>query len=55
MHDCVLGREREPMAPRVERTYYAGDGIDGKNRGGGGKNIRNIYIRILTHGGSAEE
>ena len=28
-------KDGEPSAPRVEHTYYAGDGIDGKTRGGG--------------------
>ena len=27
MHDCALGREGRPSAPRVEHRYYAGDGI----------------------------
>ena len=38
MHDCALGREGEPSAPRVEHRYYAGDGLNGKNGLGGGKN-----------------
>ena len=40
MHDCALGRDGEPSAPRVEHTSYAGDGIDGKTRGGGDKNVK---------------
>ena len=35
MHDCAMGREGEPSAPRVEHRYFDGDGINGKNRGGG--------------------
>ena len=27
MHDCALGREGRPSAPRVEHRYYADDGI----------------------------
>ena len=27
MHDCALGREGKPSAPRVEHRNYAGDGI----------------------------
>ena len=29
MHDCALGREKRPSAPRVEHRYYANGG---KNR-----------------------
>ena len=35
MHDCALGREGEPSAPRVEHRYYACDGIIKTGRGGG--------------------
>ena len=28
MHDCALGREGGPSAPRVEHRYYAGGGIN---------------------------
>ena len=43
MHDCALGREGKPSAPRVEHIYYAGDGLNGKIGGGGGK-IKTILI-----------
>ena len=35
MHDCALGREGKPSAPRVEHKNYAGDGLkwaSNKNR-----------------------
>ena len=35
MHDCALGGQGGPSAPRVEHRYYAGDGINGKNGKGG--------------------
>ena len=28
MHDCALGGEEGPSAPRVEHRYYAGNGIN---------------------------
>ena len=33
MHDCALGREGEPSAPRVEHIYYTDDGLNGKKMG----------------------
>ena len=48
MHDCALGREGEPSAPRVEHRYYAGDGLNGKNGGGGGK-IKIILIFFILN------
>ena len=33
MHDCALGREEGPSAPRVEHRCYAGDGIMVKSGG----------------------
>ena len=48
MHDCALGREGEPSAPRVEHRYYGGDGLNGKNGGGGGK-IKTILIFFILN------
>ena len=39
MHDCALGREEGPSAPRVEHRCYAGDGIMVKSGGEGGKKM----------------
>ena len=39
MHDCALGRDGKPSAPRVEHRYYVGDRIMVKT-GGGGKNFK---------------
>ena len=47
MHDCALGREGEPSAPRVEHRYYAGDGINCKSGEGGGwwsDKIKTVFI-----------
>ena len=35
MHDCALGRDGKPSAPRVEHRYYVGDRIVVKNGEGG--------------------
>ena len=34
MHDCALGWEEGPSAPRVEHRYYTRGRINGKNRKG---------------------
>ena len=42
MHDCALGRDGKPSAPRVEHRYYVGDRIvvkTGEEGGGGGVKI----------------
>ena len=39
MHDCALGRDGKPSAPRVEHRYYVGDRIMVKT-GGVGKNFK---------------
>ena len=35
MHDCALGGQGGPSAPRVEHRFFASEGINGKNDGGG--------------------
>ena len=47
MHDCVLGGQGGPSAPRVEHRYYAGDGINGKNAKGMCKNQNRPYFCIV--------
>ena len=46
MHDCALGKEGGPSAPRVEHRFFASEGINGKNHGGKGYNYQGLY-RIL--------
>ena len=40
MHDCALGREGEPSAPRVEHIYYTDDGLNGKKIGEGVEKLK---------------
>ena len=51
MHDCALGREGGPSAPRVEHRFFASEGINGKNDRGGGIIIKN-HIEFYPFRGS---
>ena len=47
MHDCALGRDGKPSAPRVEHGYYTGNGINVKNGKGVCENPYRPYFFIL--------
>ena len=47
MHDCVLRREGEPSASRVEHRYYEGDGINDK--WGGDLKIKIVLIFFILN------